>query len=536
MIAAVETGLPALAWLVDCARGDFKLRCGSCVEISDHGVFEGCWTGDFRPFDFDRADYVFGSGMRLRDGAPVFVPPSHTLDALFVFIRPDGYCVANSLAFLCEHCAIDLPFAAYGQRFASVVLGIDAYEKRLHVSASGTLYRIVYDRFTVEAGHVVTKRLASEQPFSDYASYRAHMLGTLRQAAENAADPARKRTFAPMATCSTGYDSAAGSALAAEIGCREALTFRTARGGDDDSGRAVGENLGLSVIELPGHAGGWTPTVRSEAEFCATGIGGEDVVFSQADSVLRDRLLITGFHGDAVWDLAKAAVTSIERGDISGSSLGEFRLRLPFVHLPLPFVGCRHWPAIRRISQSEEMLPYRVGGKYDRPIPRRIVEERGVPREMFGQQKNAVSTLIFGNRSRLSSESLAEVEAQENKIVGNRRHILLLRGAQFFVLRATNRLLRDLLLKLFRRPALQKRVERVLIGDYRVFEHGHPRNSDAVFLWALTKQRHVYAGGVSASPDRQGGRSCPSPDRGDGRGGINEGSGGGSGIRTRETR
>jgi hypothetical protein len=494
MIAAAETGLPALAWLVDCMHrdGDLRLRCGSSVEISEHGVFEGCWTGDFNPFDFDRAEYVFGSGVRFRDGVPVFVPPSHTLDALFAWIQPDGYCVANSLAFLCEHCGIELPFAAYGGRVASVVLGIDAYEKKIHKGTSGTLYRLVYDRFTIEAGHVVTSRPDAGPKFSGYASYRARLLDVLHRAAQNASDPARKQTFEPLATCSTGYDSAAGAALAVEIGCREAVTFRTARSGSNDSGREVGTSIGLSVLELPGHTIGWTPAVEREVEFCATGAGGEDIVFSQAETPLRNRLLISGFHGDAVWDIAKPAVTSIERGDISGSSLSEFRLRLPFIHLPLPFVGCRHWPDIRQISQSEEMLPYRVGNKYDRPIPRRILEEKGVSREMFGQQKNAVSTLIFGDRSRLSSVSLADVQAHESEVVGKRRHLLLLRGVWFFVLRATNRLLRDLLLKLLRCPALQKQVEHFLIGDYRVFEHAHPRNSDAVFPRALKKQRQVY--------------------------------------------
>jgi hypothetical protein len=33
------------------------------------------------------------------------------------------------------------------------------------------------------------------------------------------------------------------------------------------------------------------------------------------------------------------------------------------------------------------MKPWTLGGEYDRPIARRIAEEAGIPRELFGQQK-----------------------------------------------------------------------------------------------------------------------------------------------------
>jgi hypothetical protein len=36
------------------------------------------------------------------------------------------------------------------------------------------------------------------------------------------------------------------------------------------------------------------------------------------------------------------------------------------------------------------MAPWSVGGSYDRPIPRRIVESAGIPRRLVGQRKRAV--------------------------------------------------------------------------------------------------------------------------------------------------
>ncbi|MDE5832358.1 MAG: hypothetical protein K2H64_05150 [Desulfovibrio sp.] len=35
------------------------------------------------------------------------------------------------------------------------------------------------------------------------------------------------------------------------------------------------------------------------------------------------------------------------------------------------------------------MLPWTLGNAYDRPVPRRLAEEAGVPRELFGMRKAA---------------------------------------------------------------------------------------------------------------------------------------------------
>jgi hypothetical protein len=116
------------------------------------------------------------------------------------------------------------------------------------------------------------------------------------------------------------------------------------------------------------------------------------------EGALADSVLFTGFHGDKVWqyDNNKAAKTIVS-GDASGSSLGEFRLRVGFIHLPIPFIGCLQHPSINEIGMSENMDDWylrrdtRAGRIYNRPIPRRIAEEGGVPRDWFGQNKRAVT-------------------------------------------------------------------------------------------------------------------------------------------------
>jgi len=141
---------------------------------------------------------------------------------------------------------------------------------------------------------------------------------------------------------------------------------------------------------------------------------GEDIIYAKLSDLVHGRLLITGFHGDKVWDPLVEPDSVIKRGDVSGSSLGEFRFSRDFVHLPLPFVGAQRPGDLARIGRSPELRPYAVGGYYDRPIPRRIVEQSGIPRSAFGQMKKAVSILIFLDRKLMPTATRRSIEAASN--------------------------------------------------------------------------------------------------------------------------
>jgi hypothetical protein len=110
------------------------------------------------------------------------------------------------------------------------------------------------------------------------------------------------------------------------------------------------------------------------------------------ERLLEGRLLFTGDHGDTIWDPHSLRVSEeIKRGDPGGCAF-EFRSRVGFLLFPVPFAGAVNHPDIHRVSNSEEMRPWLLGrGSYDRPIPRRIVEERGVARDLFGQAKKVVA-------------------------------------------------------------------------------------------------------------------------------------------------
>jgi hypothetical protein len=77
-----------------------------------------------------------------------------------------------------------------------------------------------------------------------------------------------------------------------------------------------------------------------------------------------------------------------------------------------------------RISQSAEMRPYLIpGSSYNRPIPRRIAEEAGVPREAFGVRKTAADLMAWQEREFLSAPALVDYQAwlKENRAAWYRR-------------------------------------------------------------------------------------------------------------------
>lgn len=73
--------------------------------------------------------------------------------------------------------------------------------------------------------------------------------------------------------------------------------------------------------------------------------------------------------------------------------------------MPVPFIGALRHPDLYGIAHSDEMLPYRLGTDYDRPLARRMAEEAGVPRELFGQEKKATGFLLTMAEAVLSPET-----------------------------------------------------------------------------------------------------------------------------------
>ena len=293
-----------------------------------------------------------------------------------------------------ERLAVDYPH--YDSDVMSIVFGAGAHVPRIPVASGLAIALHYFENIRIGRDLRMQRQPKSQPPpFDRFAAYDDFITGQVAAVIRNAADPQRGTRYAPLATVSSGYDSPACAVWARRAGVSEAVTITEARGDfedTDDSGKAIGECLGLKVIELSRQASRRAARDDAELEVLCTGYGGDDIIWIGAEPLLAGRLLLTGYHGDKIWDCDAASVsTNIKRGDPSGGSMLEFRLSAGFLNLPVPFIGCTRHPEIRQLSVSDEMKPWRIGGNYDRPLPRRIVEQAGVARSLFGQTKKAVA-------------------------------------------------------------------------------------------------------------------------------------------------
>ena len=400
---------PPLAWLAVCPNDGGPVTCfvGSGVEADDHGVSEAVWAGPFEEGDFDLTDLVSGSGARRREGTVVFVSSGTMLDRLHSWEGGDGAFVSNSLPCLLSAIGgqFDLAVRRYRGIFASILEGIDDYERRVPTTAGPvtvTVHRnLVWDGRTL----TTVDKPSPQRDFSSYERYRSFLTDTMRDVLANAGSGARAQPFDPITTISRGYDSTAISALASEYGSREAFGFDRARNGVDDSGADAAAMLGLRYRSVPTDR--WKDTdADALVPFLAAVTGaGSSASYRAAEDLVRGRLVLTGYHGDRMWGRGGEPMgTDLKRQDLSGGDLTEYRLRAGFVNCTVPFWGARQVDDVRALAERDELVPWRVASSYDRPIPRRIAEDAGLPRELVGRRKLATAQVLFGRADAMTPE------------------------------------------------------------------------------------------------------------------------------------
>jgi hypothetical protein len=205
-------------------------------------------------------------------------------------------------------------------------------------------------------------------------------------------------------------------------------------------------------------------------------------------------VLFTGCHGDTMWEKQKVPSDVIKRGDLDGGSLGEYRRRVDFIHLPLPYIGALRHGDVVAISNSAEMMPYSVGGDYDRPIPRRILEEAGVPRAAFGQAKKATTISFFGFQPGLvehlsPSTRRAIADFAKGWRLGLAARLRLRRNEAVAILVAAVRLV-EKRLHIARRLGLEPRLEKIL----HVLDTGNLDTPETVLTlhWSMAEMARRY--------------------------------------------
>lgn len=177
---------------------------------------------------------------------------------------------------------------------------------------------------------------------------------------------------------------------------REAITLDVITTGHDDCGAAIAAALGLKCIRVESPGGKVVPDLRVRLsgglsvvhEFLASPGLGDNVAFVHMGPHLSGRIVFSGLYGDGCWS---------KEGNESGlahhlpymKSRNEFRLRVGYSLAPMPAFGAYFPCMLRQIGAQASMNAFAIGGAYDRPIARRLAEEAGIPRKLFGRRKAA---------------------------------------------------------------------------------------------------------------------------------------------------
>ena len=304
--------------------------------------------------------------------------------------------IANSFPFLLAATgnSLDKHYSHYEEDLCAGIMGVKKAAKTTPL-ANGVVLRFhrgcIVD---IDSQLNVQETLRhSNLDFQDYRAYEEEVSGVLTRIQSNATDPARCHPYGMISTISRGYDAVATSALAAEIGCKTAITFNAPDKYKPDCGTSIAKVLGYTDIYEVDANRYLNNAQLLEAEACSTGDTGTSIVFTAYEELYRGKLLFMGTRGDSLWGKNHPNVNDDQEfiyGNYlqqSSSAFTENILRNNTIMINVPMIGCDRWTQIDKISSSNEMLPWSTGNGYDRPIPRRIAEDKGVGRKEFGQQK-----------------------------------------------------------------------------------------------------------------------------------------------------
>lgn len=395
--------LPSLSWVAEMKTADEILVIhGAQVECHENFFVAGVWDGDFEKGEFDTALSFHGTGAVLNDINSVsFVTPTHLQESVYSFSEENRLVLSNSIPFLLSYTDDELDADYYGYEYDlnSIFFGKKKCVKKLKTKKTIlNLHR--YCNLVVNSDLSYEERSKGcELPFSTFDEYKSKMLEILGRIIQNASDAHRLTKYKLVTTISSGYDASAVSALVHEFGCNTALTFSSPEKYREDSGVEVAQYLGYTnVIEGDGEAYRQNTNLW-EAESAAGGDVGCLVPLNTFEDVYKDSLLFLGLKGDCIFGKDESEANrnfDFISMSIAAEQNPEHYLRNNTIAISVPLILGYEWPSIYKISNSPEMQKFSVGGNYDRPIPRRIVEEKGVPRVAFGfKKKGAGFTFRF---------------------------------------------------------------------------------------------------------------------------------------------
>lgn len=390
------TDWPKLSWVAAAKRGCeiITILHGSCVETHASWCVEAVWDDEFSNGDFDRTDLVFGTGIRMRGDQVFFVSSGDTLNRLHWYENKKTIFVSNSLPALLAVADIGLvQDYAYADAMASITDGLLSYQTQIP-STLGPIHIVYYNNIRLkddEISEVAKPPIAPD--FIDFATYRDYLFSAARRIGQNASAPRRRHPVKLLSTVSSGYDSGAAAVVAREAGTRDAVTLSQARRDAanffslNDSGESVAMQLGMNCTSYDRFKRNYP---FEDAAWAGIGNVGDInlAIFNYPKPLC---LLFTGFFGDILWAKDTIQPEPLHRKDTSGARFSESRLELGVFNCSPAFWGCQKEFQILRLSHLPEMHPWTLDNDYDRPIPRRLLEEAGVKRGTFANKKRLAS-------------------------------------------------------------------------------------------------------------------------------------------------
>ena len=395
--------LPRAAWCLQIARSSLScvLRHGPGVETRDDFFFEGVWDGDFlRPPESHHT--LCGTGGTVGDQQVELYASGFKVHGLYVTEVADTTFAANSLPLLLACTGLSLsnshPYVAHWKGI--VALGWRAVTADLQSLpvCGGAIDFYSHGVVSVQRQQTVAsprdgKRFDENLTYQDY---RSHLDGCLAGIIENARHPTRRTPIArTVATLSAGYDSTATAVLARDHGCKHAVTIDS---GDGDSGAEIGRRLELNTKVVPV---GYPTDINHVASVLSMPGNLVHLPWFEMQPVLANAVAFTGWYGDAAWSIGdKSTQPGHYSCQIGQEGLPESRLWMDCIFVSPAAIGDADLHHVAALSRSPEMTPYRVGGNYDRPIPRRIAREADVE-DLLAHDK-------LGTSAQLDAHSLPE--------------------------------------------------------------------------------------------------------------------------------
>jgi hypothetical protein len=400
-----EENWPTLAWLAICNEDNesVTIRHGPDVDTRLEWFCEAVWDDEYSDGGFDRSNTVFGSGGRIRQDRVNFVASSFPADRLqYIEINKTIY-ISNSL--VCLAAALDLHvdpwYPWYYEDFFSIADGLHDYRACINTDR-GEVTFVYCNNLSWNGKQLSTyEKPKSALCFHDFDSYQNFLSATLKRLLSNMHSAERPYIYDSISTSSSGYDSLAVTVLSRQLDTHQVICVPDDRIGFDDSGIELIQKLGMEALTIKREA--WRKEPFAEISFIASDACGRDAWLFAARDHLPRKFLLTGYFGDSIWRTAnkEGGKNAFTMGSPGGLSMTEFRLQYGFIHCPVPYLGIEHIDTIRAIASGDEMQPWALNEYYDRPIPRRIIEEAGLKRgsfgtrNSFGTRKTAVNVHLF---------------------------------------------------------------------------------------------------------------------------------------------